>query len=126
MLRRLMILLLIIGCYGLSKYNPLYNQNVDALNPYKDCELECIDSDDIHCHRRKIDGKISSRVENHEWIKEKCDYDLCICMLECISDNYKLASQKEATQYCYINNLWVQNGKEGNVFDYEAWEKEYL
>ena len=126
MLRKLTILLLIVGCYSLNRYNVAYNQNVDALNPYKNCELECIDSGDIHCHWRKIGEKISNSGVNHEWIQEKCDYDLCICMLECISDNYKLASQKEATQYCYINNLWVQNGEEGDVFDYEIWKKEYL
>ena len=115
-----------IGCYSMNKYNYLYNQNVDALNPYKNCELECIDSCDIHCHWEKIDGQISISAVNHEWIQEKCNYDLCVCMLESISENYKIASQTEAIQYCYINNLWVQNGEEGDVFDYEIWKKEYL
>ena len=79
-----------------------------------------LDSGNVHCHWN-IGG-----VENHGWIEEKCDYDLCICMLECISDNYKIASQKEATHYCYINNLWVQNGEDGNIFDYDFWKEHYL
>ena len=62
---------------------------------------------------------------NHEWIKDKCNYDLCVCMLDCISDNYKTATKLEAKQYCYIRNLCVQNGEKGDVFDYEIWKENW-
>ena len=106
-------------------YNTKYNRDVDALNPYKDCELECTDSGEIHCHWSIRGGNIYRSDVNHEWIKDKCNYDLCICMLECISENNKTASKPEAKQYCYIGNLWVQDGKEGIVFDYDLWKENW-
>ena len=119
MIRRLIILLLIVGCYRLIEYNPKYNADINALQPYEDCQFECKDSSDIHCHLYY--------EPNHAWIEDQCNYDLCICMLECISENYRPATKTEAIQYCYIGDtLWAQNGKDGIIFDYDIWEKDYL
>ena len=110
-------------------YNTKYNRDVDALNPYKDCELECTDSGEIHCHWSIRGGNIYRSDVNHEWIKDKCNYDLCICMLECISNNSRIATELEAEQYCYNRRqkkLWVTDGKEGDIFDYDFWKEEYL
>ena len=117
----------LIGCYSLIEYNPTFNQNVNSLHPYQDCEQECADSGELHCHWSFRDGNIYSGGRNHEWIKDKCNYDLCICILECISDNYRIATKSEAIQYCYIGDTsWVQNGEEGDIFDFHIWKKDYL
>ena len=119
MIRSLIILLLIVVCYRLIEYNPKYNADINALQPYEDCQFECKDSSDIHCHLYYD--------PNHAWIEDKCNYDLCICMLECISENYRPATKAEAIQYCYIGDtLWVENRKEGIIFDYDIWEQDYL
>ena len=125
MIRRLIILLLIVGgCYSLIEYNPKYNTDINALQPYKDCQFECEDSSDIHCHWNK---KTYRDNPDHAWITDKCNFDLCICMLECISENYRPATKAEAIQYCYIGDtLWVENEKEGIIFDYDIWEQDYL
>ena len=115
----LLSILFIVGCYRLIEYNPKYNADINALQPYEDCQFECKDSSDIHCHLYY--------EPNHAWIEDKCNYDLCICMLECISENYRPATKSEAIQYCYIGDtLWAQNGKEGIKFDYDIWEQDYL
>ena len=116
----LLLVLFIVGCYSINQFNPLYNQNVDALKPYKDCELKCKNTGNVHCHWN-IGG-----VENHGWIEEKCNYDLCLCMLECISDSHKIATKSEAILFCNINNQWVQNGEDGNIFYYDSWKEHYL
>ena len=114
----LIILLLIVGCYRLIEYNPKYNTDINALQPYEDCQFECKDSSDIHCHWYY--------EPNHAWIEDKCNYDLCICMLECISENYRPATKSDAIQYCYIGDtLWAEN-EEGIIFDYYIWEQDYL
>ena len=126
-MKKLLFTLPLIGCYSLIEYNPTYNQDINALNPYQGCEHECTDFGDVHCHWRIRSGKIYRGGVNHEWIKDKCNYDLCICMLGCISDNYKTATTTEASQYCYIwDTLWVQNGEDGDAFDYDIWKKNYL
>ena len=87
MLRKklLLFILLIVGCYHLIEYNPKFNKDINALHPYKDCRFDCTDSSDVHCH---WGNRIYSEDVNHEWTKDKCNYDLCICMLECINENY--------------------------------------
>ena len=118
MKKLLIILLLIVGCYRLIKYNPKYNADINALQPYEDCQFECKDSSDIHCHLY--------HEPNHAWIEDQCNYDLCICMLECISENYRPATKSDAIQYCYIGDtLWAEN-EEGIIFDYYIWEQDYL
>ena len=50
MKKLLLFVLLILGCYSIIRYSPSYNQYIDALNPYKDCELGYTESGDVHCH----------------------------------------------------------------------------
>ena len=132
MIRRLIILLLIVGCYRLIEYNPKYNSDIKALQPYKDCQFECEDSSDVHCHWNKktySNEYVSGLYDDpyHAWITDKCNFDLCICMLECISENYRPATKAEAIQYCYIGDtLWAEDGKAGIIFDYDIWEQDYL
>ena len=132
MIRRLIILLLIVGCYRLIEYNPKYNSDINALQPYKDCQFECEDSSDVHCHWNKktySNEYVSGLYDDpdHAWITDKCNFDLCICMLECISENYRPATKAEAIQYCYIGDtLWAEDGKADIIFDYDIWEQDYL